>query len=136
MLGVDPRPEVLAHELAHSFGELNDEYSYVSDFGQCNPDGINVSGSDPPSWVCLAEGFGGALCPDGRAVDHHPLHPSCPQGAPCQACMMSVAGGDFCPVCDAQMDAALADTLGSPLSEDCNGADDDVGLAQAVERAE
>jgi hypothetical protein len=125
MLGVDGRPEVLAHELGHSVGHLGDEYPYTAEGGSCNPTQANVS-DEPVTWACLAENAGGPRCPDGRPVHHHAVSADCTVGTPCARCMMSVAQGDFCPVCYNQLDAAFAARLSGRLSETCNGADDNL----------
>lgn len=126
MLGVDPRDTVMAHEMGHSLGHLADEYPYGD---RCQgEDRPNISYGTPVKWACLAEARSDARCPDGQGVHMRGVGGACAADVitPCSGCMMFTAADDFCPVCEAQLEAVFASLLGSGLDESCNGADDDL----------
>jgi cysteine-rich repeat protein len=120
-LGLSERADVvMAHEIGHNLGWLDDEYAY----GSCRPPRApNTSIEDPIKWSCLAQNNGGAACPEGAPVHAYPVEGAgCDILRPCRTCMM-LNYADFCPVCRAQMDARIVGGVAEIAS---NGADDDL----------
>ncbi|MFH1434749.1 MAG: hypothetical protein ABIJ56_03435 [Pseudomonadota bacterium] len=125
----DTEPWVLAHELGHSIGNLDDEYP-EEDRG-C-PGWINTTPMSDIRWKCLLSPLPtAASCPDGSALGAYPPVLSCDDwGHPCRHCLMLDVTSDFCTVCRNRMDLVMTVRMNhlvyADVSEACNGIDDNM----------
>jgi hypothetical protein len=126
----------IAHELAHVFGGLADEYEKTSPVSSNDCAYLrrfpNVAPPSAPHWTCLLPGSPhAAQCPGGGPVGavERELHAGCTAAVPCNGSMMDTSRDvqALDPIGRATLDRGFAIyATGRAPAEICNGIDDDL----------